>query len=57
MTEWRLDVARVIDRIDGGALPLDVLGAVDTHADAAQEETETNAGVTICVAPSMIRST
>ncbi len=39
----RLDVARVIHRVDGGALALDMFVAVDAHRDAAEEHPEPHA--------------
>ena len=32
--DWRLDVARVIDRVNGSAAPLNVAGAVNRDPDA-----------------------
>ena len=40
--DGRLDVAGVIDGVDGGAMPLDVLRAFDAVADAAQRQPEPN---------------
>ena len=38
----RLDVAGVVDGVDGGAMPLDILRALDMVANAAQPETDAN---------------
>ena len=37
-----LDVARVIDGVDSGAIPLDSFAAVDPHPDAAEPLTQPN---------------